>query len=152
MIINPELLSPCGLYCGVCGIRIAWKQGNQALKEKLAKAYGLKPEEIKCEGCLAAPEKVFVYCKICPIKTCVKQKKHESCAQCPDFPCEHINQFPYPEAKKVILKAIPRWRELGTEKWVAEEEKRYLCPACGKAVFRGAHRCPGCKTQLAIDI
>ena len=53
MKVNPELLAPCGLYCGVCSIYRADKQKNEKLKQKLAKAYWCKLEEIECDGCLS---------------------------------------------------------------------------------------------------
>ena len=31
----------------------------------------------------------------------------------------------------------PYWREVGLEKWVEDEEKRYVCPECGNVLFRG---------------
>jgi len=30
--MNAELLAPCGLYCGVCGIYMASRDNNQKLK------------------------------------------------------------------------------------------------------------------------
>jgi methionyl-tRNA synthetase len=53
--------------------------------------------------------------------------------------------------KKVILRAIPHWREVGTEKWVADEEARYVCPGCGNRVFRGAVKCNRCQAPLDLD-
>lgn len=53
--------------------------------------------------------------------------------------------------KKVILRAIPYWREVGTEKWVRDEEARYVCPVCGNRVFRGVVRCNRCKEELDLD-
>jgi hypothetical protein len=41
-------------------------------------------------------------------------------------------------AKKVILRAIPYWREVGTDKWIQDEESRYICPNRGNKVFLGA--------------
>ena len=35
MNIDNALLSPCGLYCGVCGILIAHRENNQKFKERL---------------------------------------------------------------------------------------------------------------------
>ena len=52
-MINQELVAPCGLYCGVCGIYYATESGDQTLKEKLAKAYGDTPDKINCRGCLS---------------------------------------------------------------------------------------------------
>ena len=152
MQLQKELLSPCGLYCGVCAIRIADRDNNQRFKEKLAPVYGLKPEDLHCQGCMSQDEnKIFVYCKNCPVKTCVKEKEIEGCYQCDDFPCEHIENFPIPVGKKVIMRAIPQWRELGTEAWVTHEEARYICPNCGHLLFRGARRCNKCKEAVDLD-
>jgi hypothetical protein len=143
-----QLLSPCGLYCGACGIMIAHREGDQKLKEKLAAAYGLKPSDIACEGCLS--EKLFVYCRACPVRKCAGEKGLEGCYLCSEFPvCPHINNFPYPAGKENIMRAIPEWKKLGTEKWVAAEMKRYSCPKCGAQLFRGAKRCRACKEPVA---
>jgi predicted RNA-binding Zn-ribbon protein involved in translation (DUF1610 family) len=56
-----------------------------------------------------------------------------------------------PIGKKVILRAIPYWKEVGTEKWIHDEEARYLCPQCGQKLFRGANRCSRCKTTVDPD-
>jgi predicted RNA-binding Zn-ribbon protein involved in translation (DUF1610 family) len=49
------------------------------------------------------------------------------------------------------LRAVPRWREIGTEKWMEEEDKRYICPHCGYPTFRGAKRCRECKNPVDLD-
>jgi len=131
----------------VCGIRTAYKDNNDRLKEKLAGVYGLKPEDIQCRGCLS--DLVFKYCQICPIRKCAKDRGFEGCYQCEQFPCNHINNFPFQAGKQEILAAIPDWKNLGTEKWVEAQEKRYLCPKCNAKIFRGARRCPQCKEPIA---
>ena len=152
MNVQEELLAPCGLYCGVCAIRIAAANDNQKFKEKLAPVYGVKADDIQCEGCMSRDEDmVFVYCKVCPIKTCVKEKKLSGCHQCDEFPCKQVDEFSIPVGKKVIMRAIPQWRELGTEEWVRQEESRYTCPQCGNALFRGARRCNQCKVSVDLD-
>ena len=64
MKINPDLVSPCGLYCGVCAIYIAHRNNNRKLKERLVNLYkvgvpgkGILPnsetlsiEDIQCRG------------------------------------------------------------------------------------------------------
>jgi hypothetical protein len=141
-MINQELVSPCGLYCGVCGIYCATINGDQQLKEKLAKAYGDKPEKINCGGCLS--ESVYWYCKVCDIKICTSEKGYAGCHQCADFPCGKIESFPVPEGKKNILRAIPLWKELGTEAFIQGEEKLFTCSNCGTKLFRGARKCRKC--------
>jgi hypothetical protein len=149
MEIKKELLAPCGLYCGVCSIMMAHRDNNQKLKERLAGLYGVSPEGIRCQGCLSG--EVFAYCTRCPIRSCTRQKGYEGCHQCNEFPCEHIEKFPVDVGKKVILRAIPYRREVGTEKWIQDEEARYTCPECGNKVFRGVVKCNQCKVKLDLD-
>jgi len=87
----------------------------------------------------------------CPIRSCTIGKGIEGCHQCSDFPCTFIEGYPIPVSKKVILRAIPAWRELGTERWMEEEERRYHCPQCGYGLFRGAKRCRDCGSRVDVD-
>ena len=160
---KPEFAAPCGLYCGVCAIRIAHADGNLKFKERLVALYqgynqgkgtlpnseNLTPDDIHCGGCLS--NDLFMHCKHCEIRDCVQAKGYEGCHQCAEFPCVHIDDFPMAVGKKVILRAIPHWREVGTEQWMADEEVRYLCPECGHQLFRGAMRCNACKAAVDLD-
>jgi hypothetical protein len=163
MTINPDFVAPCGLYCGVCAIYMAHRDQNQKFKERLTELYKgnvqgkgtlpnseqLTPEDIRCRGCLS--DDLFLHCRQCPIRACTQKKGYTGCHQCADFPCRHIETFPMTVGKKVILRAIPYWREMGTEKWIADEEARYNCPQCGHKVFRGVVTCNQCKAKLDLD-
>lgn len=149
MEVKKEWCAPCGLYCGVCAILIADRDDNQKFKERLTTVYDVGAEEIHCKGCLS--DDLFLYCRVCPIRDCVERKGLMGCHQCGEFPCDYIENFPLPVGKKVILRSIPAWRELGTERWVGEETERYHCPECGYPLFRGARRCRRCKTQVDVD-
>jgi Protein of unknown function (DUF3795) len=130
---------------------MAHRDNDQKLKEKLATFYGLRSEDMRCAGCLSKSDNVFFYCRICAIKNCTKEKGFEGCYQCDEFPCKIINEFPFPVGKKVMLRSIPAWSELGKEKWMEEEEKRYTCPHCGVKLFRGAKQCSNCKEMVDMD-
>ena len=163
MAVNPEFVAPCGLYCGVCAIYIAHRDGNRKFKErlvslykgeipgkgKLAGAEDLAVEDIRCNGCLS--DKPFKFCWECKIRDCTRKRGYSGCHQCDEFPCRYIEEFPMTVGKKVILRAIPYWREVGTEKWIRDEEARYICPECGNKVFRGVVRCNRCKAELNLD-
>jgi hypothetical protein len=151
--IKKELLAPCGLYCGVCSIYMAHRDNNIKFKEKLLpvyKAFARDTSDIACTGCLSDGI-VFPVCRVCAIKKCNRERGFEGCHECNDFPCKFIENFPIRVGKKVIQRAIPFWRERGTEKFVEEEEKRYHCPGCNNPLFRGAKRCNKCKIDVDVD-
>jgi len=151
--VKKELLAPCGLWCGVCSIYIAHRDNNIKFKEKLMpvyRAFAKNIDDIACTGCFSDGI-VFSVCRKCPIKNCCKEKNIEGCYQCGDFPCKYTDNFPIPVGKKVILRAIPYWREHGAEKFVEEERKRYHCPNCENQLFRGAKRCNNCNVDVNVD-
>ena len=150
MSVNPNLLAPCGLYCGVCGIYYADKKQDEKLKRKLAKAYFCKPEQIECDGCLS--DNKYFFCKSCSIRRCVQKKGLAGCHQCEDFPCRRITKFPVDAAKNFMLKSIPVWKESTDAEYVAWEEKNWTCTECGTLAFRGAQRCPKCKAEMGSPL
>ena len=163
MKVNPDLVAPCGLYCGVCAIYIAHRDNNPKFKERLAHLYkggvpgkgilpkseNLSTEDIHCRGCLS--DDLFMHCRQCGIRQCAQEKGFAGCHQCNEFPCRYIEDFPMTVGKKVILRAVPYRRKVGTEKWIEDEEARYVCPECGNSVFRGAAQCNRCKVELNPD-
>lgn len=157
MEIQPELIPPCGLYCGVCRMYQATQAGERAFLERLVKVYARRfpelasapPEALLCDGCLS--ERRSVFCRECSIRDCAQGKSFSGCHECPDFPCDFIDRFPMEVGKKVILRAVPYWRAQGTEAWVMAEEQRYRCLECGGRLYRGAGRCPHCKSLVDVD-
>ncbi len=163
MAINPDFVSPCGLYCGVCAIHIAHRDQNAKLKERLVRLYqggvagkgtlpnseGLTVDDIRCNGCWSDDR--FMHCRQCEIRSCTQEKGYTGCHECGDFPCGHIENFSMSVGKRVILRCVPYRRQVGTEQWVRDEEARYVCPDCGNRVFRGAVRCNRCGRSLDLD-
>ena len=163
MKINPDFVSPCGLYCGVCAIYIAHRDNNQKLKEGLVRLYqggtagkgtlpnseNLTTDDIQCNGCLSDVK--FMHCQQCEIRGCAQEKGYAGCHECDEFPCQHIENFPMSIGKKVILRAVPYRRNVGTDRWIQDEEARYICPECGNKVFRGVIKCNHCKAKLDLD-
>jgi len=158
-IADKNLMAPCGLYCGVCGVYLATRDNNTKFREVLGKLYGSAPEQTRCLGCMQAdpPKMLYGYCTQCQIRDCVRAKGHYSCHQCGDWPCDLIKNFPLATGARVMQRTIPIWRakvaELGDEKgsveWARSECRRYHCPHCGQPLFRGAQRCRACKAQVA---
>ncbi len=111
MKINPDFISPCGLYCGVCAIYIAHRDNNQKFKERLVSLYkgevpgkgtlpnseNISAEDIRCHGCLS--DDLFMHCKQCEIRTCTREKGYTGCHQCDEFPCQYIDNFSMTHAR-----------------------------------------------------
>jgi hypothetical protein len=149
MSVKKEYLAPCGLYCSVCSIRAADKNNDQELKQQLAFFFGTSPENIACEGCLS--ERPFEnMVKTCSIRACAQEKELEGCHQCDDFPCNNVKNYPIEPARIRILEVIPRWKELGTECYVAEVEKCYTCSKCGTLLHRYATECSNCQSPFSV--
>jgi hypothetical protein len=159
---NRELMAPCGLYCGTCGIYIATRDNNEKFKAALGKIYGTKPEETQCLGCMQPdpPRNLYGYCKSCSIRTCIREKGYYSCHQCDQWPCDMIRNFAITTGARVMKRTIPIWRqkaaELGDEKgsveWARLECDRYHCSSCGSPLFRGAQQCRACKKDVAGEL
>lgn len=161
-IRNRELMTPCGLYCGVCGVYIATRDENEKFKAILGNLYGTKPEETECLGCMQSdpPKKFYSFCKTCNIRNCVKSRGYYSCHQCKEWPCSLIENFGFETGLRVMKRTIPIWRakviECGDDKgsieWARSECVRYHCPSCGKPLFRGAQRCRACGKLIAEEL
>jgi hypothetical protein len=143
MTVKKEYLSPCGMYCSVCAVKSADQYNDQNLKAILASVFVTSPENVACDGCMS--ENTFQFAKTCSIRACAIEKSLEGCYQCDDFPCETINSFPFEVSRNAMLANIPRWKELGTERWVAEVESQYTCSNCGALFHRFAVVCPNCQ-------
>lgn len=156
---DKKLMAPCGLYCGTCGVYIANRDRNDKFRSVMGNLYGTSPKETACMGCMQKepPEQLYLYCKMCAIRDCVKEKGFYSCHQCDDWPCHHITNFGLATGRRVMLRTIPIWREkvkelgdeAGSVAWARSECERYHCPECGYPLFRGAQRCRACKADVA---
>ena len=161
-IRNKDLMAPCGLYCGTCGVYIATRDNNPKFKKVLGNLYGTRPEETECLGCMQAepPEKRYCYCESCQIRDCVKSRGYYSCHQCAEWPCPLIETFPVATGRRVMAKTIPLWREKvaalgeedGSEAWARSECERHHCSSCGAPLFRGAQRCRSCRAHVADEL
>ena len=151
-----RLLSPCGLYCGVCRIYAATQAGDMPLLSRLANIYArrlpglqnLTAQDILCDGCLS--ERRFAFCRECSIKDCSQGKWYLGCHECDEFPCQLIYKFPSTTGRQVMLRSIPYRRAHGIEKWVQAEKQRYHCPKCGERLYRGVTMCDQCHTKVEL--
>lgn len=161
-IRNPNLMAPCGLYCGACGVYIATRDKNEKFKTVMGNLYGTKPAETECLGCMQPdpPAKLYGYCTQCSIRDCVKTKGYYSCHQCGNWPCDKIENFGFATGRRVMQCSIPLWRQKvaeagdveGSVAWARAVCERYHCQHCGAPLFRGAQRCRVCKQNVSDEL
>jgi hypothetical protein len=95
----------CGLDCTTCPVYIATQTSDRALQEKTAREWSelyspythrndLRAEEMVCDGCKAAEDRVFLGCRACAMRACARGRKFDTCAECDRFEsCEPLNGF-----------------------------------------------------------
>ena len=143
---SPEVIAPCGINCAVCPYLMAHKDGNERLKEKLAASIGIKPEQIACEGCNS--ELCLFFCKECKLKKCVQKKDIESCASCEEWPCKHVENYPFKPFLHRLRWDVPYQKKHGKKAWIAKTIELNTCPKCKTLNHWRASRCKSCKNEL----
>lgn len=90
-MIVKRYIAYCGLDCETCEARLATVNGDDALRERVAKAWSelngveITPDMIDCTGC-RIPGAKTPYCDaICPIRKCAVSRSVETCGDCPEM-------------------------------------------------------------------
>ena len=97
-----KMLAYCGLYCDHCPIHLATLEMDESVKKimrdsiskQCKEKYGmdLKPEDITdCDGCTANTGRLFSGCRNCEIRKCAMERNHNSCGECPEYPCNKLS-------------------------------------------------------------
>lgn len=83
-----NLIACCGLDCEKCDARIATITDDSALRQKTAELWTklngvpITAEMINCTGCRVEGVKTPFCDSLCPIRSCVREKKLGTCADC----------------------------------------------------------------------
>jgi len=132
---NLELVTYCGLFCGLCAGRARIPQRAAALQAAMTEEgwpdwganipgfagfwsflQGLQ-EDGGCPGCRADGGPPH-----CQIRVCARQRGLELCSQCSDFPCFRIEALGavYP----TLIADNRRLQAVGLGQWLSEQEER----------------------------
>ena len=84
-----------------------WGITSHTMAQRWSKMYDMKIEarDVYCNGCKSLGTQ-GIYCQtMCRIKPCCREKGLDTCAPCPEFPCDDLKKvFEFcPEAKKRLM-------------------------------------------------
>ncbi len=101
-----NIIAYCGINCSECPAYLATQKDDYEELKKVAKEWSnesmsFKPEEIYCDGC-NQEERIFRWCRECPIRGCCREKGFKNCAYCEDYFCDNLKMTfdKTPSAKK----------------------------------------------------
>jgi len=102
-------------------------------------------DEQPCTGCSAD------YQSNCEFVICNQRHGTESCAFCPEFPCQMITKFKDDEWEhhQVVLNNLNRIKEIGIEGWLAEQHEYWKCPSCGSRTQWYQKKCTLCGAEIS---
>ena len=103
-----KLGAPCGLYCGSCIDYLVYKSCHCC--------------SCDCGECDASSH--HIRCEI--YRCCVKQKCHEACYECEEFPCSKLIRFCYNPVwlhHLPVIENLRRRKTIGTKKWLEEQRE-----------------------------
>ena len=86
-MIMEKVIACCGLDCATCNARKATLADDHEMRTQTAEKWkgqfnaNITPEMINCTGCRKEGVK-FSHCSDCEIRSCVKSKGFETCADC----------------------------------------------------------------------
>ena len=122
--ISLQMIAPCGMDCALC--------------------IGHLREKRRCPGCRdPGDEQKPPHCVACAIKTCaVPGRPHRFCFECVQFPCARLRHLDLRYQTRYgmsMLENLGVIQAFGLRKFVAREQKKWACPACGQilCVHRG---------------
>ena len=128
-----QLIAPCGMNCGIC--------------------YAHLREKNKCFGCNSAHGNKPKSCLNCSIKNCEHLKISPSgfCYDCEKFPCTRLKQLDKRYRTKYrmsMIENLNKIKTLGINKFLKEENEKWICPFCGSGLTCHYEVCLNCRKNV----
>jgi hypothetical protein len=100
-------ISYCGIDCSICPVYVATEKRQKKAQIRIAKLWSDQEThyescEISCKGCHEPWGKKFRHCAECEVRACARKKLYTTCADCPEYPCEKLNNLYANLDKKIV--------------------------------------------------
>ncbi|MDD4876320.1 MAG: DUF3795 domain-containing protein [Dehalococcoidales bacterium] len=122
--MREELITPCGMNCGICSSYLAFK-------------YDIKSNGIGmpyCIGCRPRDKKCAFLKKKCDL---LLQGKVQYCYQCDNFPCLSLQRIDKKYGSSFRMSMIANLefiKEKGIMYFLEQEADKWKCPNCGAEI------------------
>ena len=97
------------------------------IKDRVAKQFGMNPDDVSCPWCCAIKGKCPVIPTKCEVYLCAEEKGVNLCCECSDFPCDQLHPYAdkadsIPHNTKVFNLCLIK--KTGLEEWAKEKAKQ----------------------------
>jgi hypothetical protein len=81
-----------------------------------------------CAGCRGPLERNWS--GDCQFRPCATAKGHRYCFECAEFPCDKLQAFASDryEHHRLTVENMKKMKELGLDRWLAQQQKPMFCP------------------------
>jgi hypothetical protein len=118
---------------------------TERLEQTAREVFHCQPEEVRCEGCRGPLD--HHWSPDCQFLACTQERGVTFCYECADFPCDDLCAFSA-DSRDIPLGNLRRLAKVGLGVWLAEQDARYRCPACGRPVDIYSKTCGACGEAL----
>jgi hypothetical protein len=149
-----KLVGICGIYCGTCPSYLAQQENDMAELEKRARERNFTIEEVRCDGCHS--DNLMPTCVECRhgFRQCAREHGVTWCFECPDFPCQRLEDFKHVHIENGIshhehlIEELQYIKDHGLEAGLEKMDREGRCPQCGKRLYWHTRVCPDCHTRI----
>jgi len=124
VMMNEELIAPCGMNCGLCSSYLALR-------------FDLKTQGIRmpyCAGCRPRNKQCAFLKKRCDS---IKDNHIKFCYECADYPCAGLSRLDHRYQtlfRMSMLDNLEYIRKDGMNAFLNSEKTKWKCPSCGDII------------------
>ncbi len=131
--MEKELISPCGMYCGLCSSYLAYI--NNIPKKRSI---------LHCKGCRPRNKQCAYLKKRCSL---LMNNKVKYCFECKNYPCDRLKHTDERYKKSFnhsILKNLEMIKKNGEEYFFEYLKTNYKCDRCNGIISVHSNKCFHC--------
>jgi hypothetical protein len=121
VMINEELIAPCGMNCALCSGYLAYKNDIKNKGVRMSYCTGCRPRDKQCS---------FIK-KRCSL---ISSGQACYCYECDRFPCEYLVKLDKryrTHYRMSMIENLEYIKKNGIGRFLEDQEEKWRCPECG---------------------